>query len=1009
MRRFASRFSCLLVGLVASTGFGVLGVLDGAAGATRSSARGFPLIREIVPTIPEAKVQNFGVAADRRGLVYVANEGGLLIYDGAWWRALPIGKAKAAFSVTTDAAGRVAVGGVDELGIVESSASGELRFVSLLNLLPPDERRVGQVAAVFATPRGFLFFTVDAVIEWDGQKITTLARPATGPPYPGVFEVAGEIYLSDKTGIFKRIGDRFERIPGGDRFVGKRVDQILPAPGGLLVSVRAEGLFLMNPIDGGVVPFAPEASAWTSANRLLVGASCRLPDGRWALGSYLGGLLLLRPDGVIDQIIDTRLGLSDNYVTGVALDAEGGLWLALNSGLVRLEIGSPISTVDLRSGLDGSVYAATRHRGRIWAATPSGTFVEESGDPKSGLLRLKKAEGLPSAGWSFLSIEEGLVVGTAFGIYLVPDSGAPVLVPGSEAAGTAYTLARSGDLRRIWVGGDHGLASLWREAGGWRFKAPAAGPDAEVRTIVESGDTVWFSIPLEGIFGLDLAPGTPGKNRTDAAASSAFRRVPDSDETNLYRIAGRIAALRRGRVYRLDEGKSRLVEDSAFAPLGVDEDFSFLAEDAAGNVWRNSRPTAVFLRQGAGWSSTPRSLVEVPARAVETIFPDADGTVWLAAESGLYRVESPLPTAAVLLAPQLARVTTGRGDFLFGGVSPPAPPAELELPHRFTRLEIQLAPLSFRAGLRYETRLDPIDAEWGEPRTDPRVELTRLPSGRYTFRARTLGPNGEQSPEATWTFSVLPAWYETPWAIALFAALAVAGIRTWASLRSRALRQRAAHLEAKVQEQTAELRQAVADLEQTQDDLESANVRLEELSLQDELTGIANRRRLQMLLDAEWHRARRQHQPIAFILLDLDHFKRLNDTRGHLEGDFCLQSVAAFLAQAVQRTGDLVARYGGEEFAVLLPTTDLAGALKVAERLREGLETLALPHDAVPEGHVTASFGVAALTPLLGQDPEVLIEAADLALYRAKSDGRNLVRAGGPEEETGEMDAGLTN
>jgi len=1006
MRRpFAPLLRLLVVGLLLSAEFGVPGAAEGAA---PPPARGFPLIREVIPTVKEAEVQNFGIAADRRGVLYVANGGGLLIYDGAWWRAIPIGKAKAAFSVTTDAAGRVAVGGVDELGILEASASGELRFVSLLNLLPPDQRQVGQVGAVFATPRGFVFFSSDAVIEWDGAKISTLARPAAGPPYPGLFELGGEIYLADKTGIFKRAGDRFELIPGGDRFSGKRVDQILPAAGGLVVSVRGEGLFLLNPIDGGAVPFAPEASAWTSANRLLFGTSCRLPDGRWALGSLLGGLLLLRPDGAIDQIIDTRLGLPDNYVSGIAVDAEGGVWLALNSGIVRVEIGSPISIVDRRSGIDGSVYAVARHRGQMWAVTPSGAFVQEPGDPKNGLLRLKKAEGLPSAGWSLLSTEDGLLVGTAFGIYVVPDSGAPSLVPGSDAAGTAYDLVRSGDPRRVWVGGDHGLASLWREAGGWRFVASAAGPDAEVRTIVESGDTVWFSIPLEGIFGLELSPGAPGTpgNRSGAAASSSLHLVPDSDETSLFRIAGRIAAVRHGQVYRLDEGKGRLVEDSAFAPLGVESDFSFLAEDAAGNVWRNSRPPAVFLRQGAGWSATPRSLVEIPARSIETIFPDADGSVWLAAENGLYRVESPLPTAAALLAPRFARVTTGRGDFLFGGI---AAPTGIELPNRLTRLQIELAPLSFRAGLRYETRLDPIDSEWGEPRADPRIELTHLPAGSYTFRARTLGPNGEQSPEATWVFRVLPAWYETPWAIALWAVLAFAAIRTWASLRSRALRQRAAQLETKVQEQTAELRQAVADLERTQSDLETANVRLEELSLQDELTGIANRRRLQMLLDAEWHRARRQHQPIAFILLDLDHFKRLNDTRGHLEGDFCLQSVAAFLAQAVQRTGDLVARYGGEEFAVLLPSTDLAGALKVAERLREGLETLALPHDAVPGGHVTASFGVAAFTPLLGQEPEVLIEAADLALYRAKSDGRNLVRAGGVEEETGEMDAGLTN
>ncbi len=988
-RRFASRLLRLLaVGLSLSVGHGATG---GAQGGTAASAeRGFPLIREVIPATPNAEVQNFGIATDRRGLLYVANLSGLLIYDGAWWRCLPIGKATTAFSVTTDAAGRVAVGGIDELGILETSASGEPRFVSLMHLLPPGERQVGQVGEVFATPRGFLFFTSETLIEWDGTKITTLARAAAGPPYPGAFAVGGEIYMSDASGIQKRVGDRFERIPGGDRFLGKRVDQILPAPSGLLVSVRGEGLFLLDPLQGGATPFAPEASAWTSANRLQGGASCRLPDGRWALGSYLGGLLLLRPDGVIDQIIDTRLGLPDNYVSGIDVDAEGGLWLALNSGIVRVEVGSPISTVDRRSGLDGSVYAVTRHREKIWVATPSGTFVQEPWDPKSGILRLRKVEGLPPAGWSLLSMEDGLLVGTAFGIYLVPDSGAPSLVPGSEAVGTAYTLVRSGVPRRVWVGGDHGLARLAREADGWRFVPSAAGPDAEVRSIVESGDTVWFSIPLEGLFGLGLSPGEP----------PVLRRIPDSDGTALSRIAGRIAAVRDDHVFRLDEGKSRLVEDSAFAPLGVGGNFVHLTEDAAGNVWRNSRPPAVFLRQGAGWASTPRSLIEVPARTIETMFAEEDGSVWLAGENGLYRVESPLLTAAALPAPRFARVTTGRGDFLFGGI---AAPSDVELPRRFTRLQVQLAPLSFRAGLRYETRLDPIDAEWGEPRADPRVELTRLPAGRYTFRARTLGPNGEQSPEATWTFHVLPAWYETRWALALWALLAFVALRTWAGLRSRALRRRAAHLERQVQEQTAELRQAVTDLERTQSDLEDANVRFEELSLQDDLTGIANRRRLQMLLDAEWHRARRQHQPIAFILLDLDHFKQLNDTRGHLEGDFCLQSVAAYLAQAVQRTGDLVARYGGEEFAVLLPATDQAGAIKVAERLREGLEALELPHDPLAGSHVTASFGVAAMTPLLGQEPEALIEAADLALYRAKEDGRNLVRAGGVGEETGEM------
>jgi diguanylate cyclase (GGDEF)-like protein len=102
--------------------------------------------------------------------------------------------------------------------------------------------------------------------------------------------------------------------------------------------------------------------------------------------------------------------------------------------------------------------------------------------------------------------------------------------------------------------------------------------------------------------------------------------------------------------------------------------------------------------------------------------------------------------------------------------------------------------------------------------------------------------------------------------------------------------------------------------------------------------------------------------------------------------------VAHYLAETLRRTGDLAARYGGEEFAVLLPATDLDGGLRVAEQLRQGIEALALPHEAAPSGRVTASFGVATMAPAAGQTPSALIEAADLALYQAKTAGRNRVR-----------------
>jgi diguanylate cyclase (GGDEF)-like protein len=163
----------------------------------------------------------------------------------------------------------------------------------------------------------------------------------------------------------------------------------------------------------------------------------------------------------------------------------------------------------------------------------------------------------------------------------------------------------------------------------------------------------------------------------------------------------------------------------------------------------------------------------------------------------------------------------------------------------------------------------------------------------------------------------------------------------------------------------------------------------------DGLTGLANRRTFDKALEAEWLRAARHNMPLSLLLMDIDRFKRFNDSYGHQAGDKCLQMVARILAGATKRPGDLVARYGGEEIAMLLPATDPDGAAAVAEDVRSRVEALAIPHDGnVPACVLTISIGTATLRPsfeLVNADPKMLISLADQALYQAKLNGRNQV------------------
>ncbi|MDR3439702.1 diguanylate cyclase [Telmatospirillum sp.] len=188
-------------------------------------------------------------------------------------------------------------------------------------------------------------------------------------------------------------------------------------------------------------------------------------------------------------------------------------------------------------------------------------------------------------------------------------------------------------------------------------------------------------------------------------------------------------------------------------------------------------------------------------------------------------------------------------------------------------------------------------------------------------------------------------------------------------------------------------RELEALVEERTRELEDANRKLESLSNTDWLTGIANRRSFDRILEQEWNRALRSGLPLAVVMLDVDHFKHFNDHYGHLAGDDCLKMLARTLAATERRAGVVVARFGGEEFVALLPDTAASQALETARRIQREIWSRALPHAETEPGIVTVSLGVASVIPSKLEGPEDLVRQADRALYRAKQSGRNRVQS----------------
>jgi len=214
-------------------------------------------------------------------------------------------------------------------------------------------------------------------------------------------------------------------------------------------------------------------------------------------------------------------------------------------------------------------------------------------------------------------------------------------------------------------------------------------------------------------------------------------------------------------------------------------------------------------------------------------------------------------------------------------------------------------------------------------------------------------------------------------------------------------------LENRVRERTHTLEARNEELSRLKVAMETVNRRLRRLVTIDALTGIANRRHFDRVLDREVRRARREQLPVSLIFLDLDEFKHFNDTYGHSHGDEVLRRVARTLDESFRRGGDLVARYGGEEFAVILPGVDAHRAGLYAERLRRRIWRMAISVGPSQAGErITISGGVAALSPgTPGRHDtaaDALLRAADQALYKAKCQGRNRIAMSAPATSTGE-------
>jgi len=680
-------------------------------------------------------------------------------------------------------------------------------------------------------------------------------------------------------------------------------------------------------------------------------------------------------------------GLPENLVRQIFEDRDGSLWFVTSGGLARLRDGEAIPWT-VREGLPvpfvWSVYNDPKNE--LWVGTSGGGVVHLG----------NRVVGLPL-------IEDADLDGVEIRSFLTDQNG------------------------NFWIGtGGNGLARFHDGSFEWFRWAPPAGRDTVYSLLEDTKGWIWAGTG-NGLGHFKDEQPASWFSRSDTDQPTVVRslgedvsgRIWVGTTAGLYRFNdGRLTpvpgteALSRARIHCIyfenddvvwlatDAGLGRL-QDGHLGLIGIEQGLPnqmlyWILDDPTGYFWiscdlgvmRINRNLLKELNQGL------RDSIEVlvigredgmPSTECNSGFPGGavqnDGTFCFATTNGVGCID-PIRVRSLEEPPRVTIEEVVIDGYVISPLAGPRIPT-FEIPSTARRIEIRYGAVSLTAGekLTYRYRLQAFDPDWVEVGQTRVAHFTGLPPGTLRFGVSARHGDGPWCrPSAILDLVVRPAFHQTQ----LFYLLIVGGIvvAAWAFFRIRTAQLRAGEhrLLNLVNQRTAEL--------------EAANTELGRLAIVDPLTDLANRRRFDEVLEAEWNRCSRNRKHLSMLMIDIDHFKAFNDHHGHLAGDECLRRVARTLSEAARRPGDLAARYGGEEFALLLPETGPKAAAVLAENTRREIEALGIPNPASPNGSViTISVGWGGLAPDGTGDPEVLIATADEALYRAK-EHRNCVEGG---------------
>ncbi len=731
-----------------------------------------------------AGLQNWDIKQDKNGIIYIANNEGLLSFDGKNWNIYSLPNKTIVRSVAIGADNKIYVGGQDELGYFSPDANGRLLYHSLTRFIPIKDKSFGDVWDIVSFNRNVFFRATNKIFRFSNEAVAVYNAPSE---WAYLEQCNNHLYAHDfKSGLMSFEHEAWNPMPGQNQLPGNgTITGILPITNdSALITTLKDGLFVLSKTG---ISKLPSANNQLFENERIYAATAINSD--WvAFATNNSGVYITDHKGNIIQKFSGIEGLQNNNVLSIFLDQQSNLWLGLDNGIDLIAYNSAIKQINPVLQ-DGSGYTAIIFDNHLFVGTTNGLYsvllqpMKDLSFIKAEFIAVNNTRGQT---YGLAEINNQLMLGKHEGAFVIKNNTAQS-ISSDPGFWNFVPLSATFPTARVVAGNYKGLA-FFDYANGM-FTQSIKVPDFNESSrfiLIDKDDNIWVSHPYHGVYKIS-------KNSTGLYTIEAYtskKGLLSVLNNHIYKIKNEVVAATENGVLVYNQQKDIFEPTPYYSKIFGEQSIRYLKEDMSGNIWfihekklgvvdvSGKEPGIIYLPE----------LNNKLLSGYEFIYPVNENNIFIGGERGIFNIDfEKYKNTVPGLSLQIRRVKiiNKTDSLLFGGYFNNVNEKQMQdasnIPQfsygwKTIQFEFSSALFGYQSNLEYSFRLKGFDENWSDWTKRTEKEYTNLPAGKFTFEVKVRNNLGKESEISTYSFNNLPPWYQSLWANIFYFVLVITGL-----------------------------------------------------------------------------------------------------------------------------------------------------------------------------------------------------------------------------------------